>query len=245
MLEQIPDWVAVAFLSLIAGLSMPLGAIFARIEGLRPHWLEEEFRHSVIAFGGGALLSAVALVLVPEGAAHNSILVTSLCFGCGGICFAVLDVVLAKNQSQAGQLVAMLSDFLPEALALGTAFAASPKVAVLLAALIAMQNLPEGFNAYRELQSSDTAKGAAPRFSVVGAFGLMALLGPLCALIGHFFLREQEVLVGGIQLFAAGGILYLVIQDIAPQAQLEKNHAPALGAVAGFLLGLIGHMLTQ
>lgn len=143
-MDQIPEWVAVAFLSLMAGLSMPLGAILARFEGLRPHWLEEEFRHSVIAFGGGALLSGVALVLVPEGAAHNSILVTSLCFGFGGFSFAVLDVFLAKNKSQAGQLVAMLSDFLPEALALGTAFAASPQVAVLVAALIAMQNIPEG-----------------------------------------------------------------------------------------------------
>lgn len=143
-MDQIPEWVAVAFLSLMAGLSMPLGAILARFEGLRPHWLEEEFRHSVIAFGGGALLSGVALVLVPEGAAHNSILVTSLCFGFGGFSFAVFDVFLAKNKSQAGQLVAMLSDFLPEALALGTAFAASPQVAVLVAALIAMQNIPEG-----------------------------------------------------------------------------------------------------
>lgn len=40
----------------------------------------------------------------------------------------------------------------------------------------------------------------------------------------------------------AGGILYLVFQDIAPQARLEKHWAPSLGAVAGFLLGVLGHM---
>ncbi|XMO77325.1 hypothetical protein AAFN60_10335 [Roseibacillus persicicus] len=241
IMESLPEWVVIVILSLMAGLSMPLGAILARIERIRPYWLEDEFRHAVIAFGGGALVSAVALVLVPEGAASNSIAVAALCFGAGGIFFALLDMYLARNESKAGQLVAMLSDFVPEALALGTVFVATPEVAILLASLIALQNLPEGFNAFRELQEDDSSKP----WHLIGVFFLMALLGPLCALSGHFFLREQEALVGGIQLFAAGGILYLVIQDIAPQAQLKNHHLPGLGAVAGFLLGLVGYMLTK
>ncbi|MBK1833457.1 ZIP family metal transporter [Roseibacillus ishigakijimensis] len=238
---NLPEWFVILLLSLGAGLSMPLGALLARIEHLRPDWLENEFRHGVIAFGGGALLSAVALVLVPEGSASNSLIVTALCFGGGGLAFAWLDSFLARKESKAGQLVAMLSDFIPEAFALGTVFAASPSVAMLLAGLIALQNLPEGFNAFRELQEGDSGRP----WRLIGVFSLMALLGPVAALCGHFFLREQESLVGAIQLFAAGGILYLVIEDIAPQAKLENNRRPALGAVAGFLLGLLGHMLTQ
>lgn len=220
---------------------MPLGAVLARFERIGPGWLEDEFRHAVIAFGGGALLSAVALVLVPKGAESNSILVTALCFGGGGVIFALFDIYQARKKSKAGQLVAMLSDFVPEALVLGTVFVASPQVAILLASLIALQNIPEGFNAFRELQEEDSSRP----WQLIGVFCLMALLGPFCALVGHFFLREQDALVGGIQLFAAGGILYLVIQDIAPQAQLRNHHLPALGAVAGFLLGLIGYMLTR
>ena len=46
-------------------------------------------------------------------------------------------------------------------------------------------------------------------------------------------------------LFAAGGILYVVFQDIAPQAKLERHWSPPLGAVAGFLLGLIGQLLVS
>jgi ZIP family zinc transporter len=45
-------------------------------------------------------------------------------------------------------------------------------------------------------------------------------------------------------LFAAGGILYLIFEDIAPQAALRNRHAPPLGAVAGFLLGLAGQLMT-
>ncbi|YCM42467.1 hypothetical protein V2O64_14240 [Verrucomicrobiaceae bacterium 227] len=240
-METLPEWIAIFLLSLMAGLSMPLGAVLAKVERIGPRWLEDEFRHAVIAFGGGALISAVALVLVPEGAESNSILMTVLCFGGGGVVFALLDVYLARKKSKAGQLVAMLSDFVPEALVLGTAFVASPEVAILLASLIALQNLPEGFNAFRELQKGDSSKP----WQLIGVFSLMAFLGPMCALVGHFFLQEQDALVGGIQLFAAGGILYLVIQDIAPQAQLKNHHLPGLGAIAGFLLGLIGYMLTQ
>lgn len=45
---------------------MPIGAANAAVARIRPHWLETEVRHGVIAFGGGALLSAVTLVLVPQ-----------------------------------------------------------------------------------------------------------------------------------------------------------------------------------
>ena len=44
-------------------------------------------------------------------------------------------------------------------------------------------------------------------------------------------------------LFAAGGILYLTFEDIAPQARLERHWAPPIGAVCGFALALLGEML--
>jgi zinc transporter, ZIP family len=157
-MENLPEWIAIFVLSLMAGLAMPLGAVLAKVERIGPRWLEDEFRHAVIAFGGGALLSVVALVLVPEGAESNSILVTALCFGGGGVAFALLNIYLARRKSKIGQLVAMLSDFIPEALALGTVFVASPQVAILLASIIALQNLPEGFNAFRELQEGDLSR---------------------------------------------------------------------------------------
>jgi len=46
-------------------------------------------------------------------------------------------------------------------------------------------------------------------------------------------------------LFCSGGIIYLVFDDIAPQAQLENKDFPAIGAVAGFLMGLIGTMMIH
>ena len=62
----------------LAGLALPLGGALASIERLRPRWLEEEFRHGVLAFGGGILLAAVALVLVPHGMRELDVAVAGL-----------------------------------------------------------------------------------------------------------------------------------------------------------------------
>ncbi|TVZ41567.1 ZIP family zinc transporter [Alteromonadaceae bacterium 2753L.S.0a.02] len=226
--------------TLIAGLAMPLGATLACIENIHPRWLENEFRHGVIAFGGGALLSAVALVLVPEGMAHSSLAMTLAMMFAGGAAFAVLDYQLNHHQTPAGQLAAMLSDFLPESIALGAAFASGESSAFLLAGLIALQNLPEGFNAYRELKENTHYSAV----KIIGAFVMLALLGPLAGISGHLWLADANTLVAAIMLFAAGGILYSVFQDIAPQVPLKNHWAPPLGAVAGFVLGVAGDYLV-
>ena len=223
----------------LAGACIPLGAGLAHIEHIRPRWLEEELRHFVIAFGGGVLVGAVALVLVPEGIERQpQPLAATVLLLAGGAAFMVLDRIQAKRHQPAPQFSAMAADFLPESLALGGMFAANAEGAVLLALLIGLQNLPEGFNAWREL--------GAGRFSRARALSLMAvlaLLGPVCGAIGWFWLADQDAILGSIMLFASGGILYLTFQDIAPQARLERHWAPPLGAVLGFALALVGEML--
>jgi ZIP family zinc transporter len=227
-------------LSLLAGLAIPTGGLLAKVEHIQPRWLERELRHTVIAFGGGALLSAVALVLVPDGVRHLSIAQATLSFVGGAVAFLALDRQLARLSGPRAQLAAMLLDFVPEAIALGATFAIDPVRGRLLAFLIGLQNLPEGFNAFREMVSPTRMQATA----VLRFFFLLSFLGPLAAAIGLAFLVGQPALLGLLMMFAAGGILYLLFQDIAPAVPLENRRTPALGAVAGFLLGLIGQMLA-
>lgn len=234
------DWIKVFVLTLGAGITMPLGAAIAGFERFRPRWLKNEFRHSVIAFGGGALLAAVALVLVPESIRNLAPFTICICFAGGGIAFMSLDRWLAANGTSASQLTAMLLDFVPEALALGATFAVANGVGLLLAGIIALQNFPEGFNACRELRSSTNYR----YLHIVAAFAVMALLGPAAGLIGHFVLSDYPKVISCIMLFAAGGILYIIFQDIAPQSKLKNHWAPPLGAVAGFLLGVMGKVIV-
>lgn len=77
----------------------------------------------------------------------------------------------------------MLSDSLPESLALGTKAALGGQDVILLGVLLTVQNLPEGFNAYREMHA-DARKN---RKGVVLIYASMGLLGPIMALIGYYW----------------------------------------------------------
>jgi zinc transporter, ZIP family len=233
------DWISIFLLTFLAGLAMVLGALIAMIEKIESKWLEKEFRHAVIAFGGGVLVSAIALVLVHEGMRNLTIFPVAVYFGMGGVFFMFIDMFLNKHKENVSQLAAMLLDFIPEVIALGVLYLLNRNYAFLLGLLIIMQNIPEGFNAYRELKINFKYK----RSKIILVFFAMSFIGPIAGLLGYFFLTESPQIVSAIMLFASGGILYLVFQDIAPQAKLKHHWAPSLGAVAGFLFGMIGKML--
>lgn len=226
----------------VAGGCIFLGGVAARFERIRPQWLENDFRHSVIAFGGGVLISALALVLIPEGSRHiPSPLIASLIFVIGGFAFFTLERFLGLRRRESPQFMAMLLDYIPETLALGGMFAIGAASAPMLAFLIGLQNLPEGFNAYRELNALPQSKSAR---TLILMLALMPL-GPLVGTIGWVYGAEHSAMLGGIMLFSAGGILYLIFQDVAPQSRLVRHWGPALGAVLGFGVGMLGQMLVS
>ena len=122
---------------------------------------------------------------------------------------------------------------------MGASFALGDKSAPVLALLIGLQNIPEGFNSFREIRNS--SKISASR--LIAYFSAISLCGPLSTWIGFSLLKDSPFIVGGISLGAAAGILYLTFQDIAPQAKLENKYAPSLGAVAGFMCGMVSKVL--
>jgi len=61
--------------------------------------------------------------------------------------------------------------------------------------------------------------------------------------LGNFFLSDKTIITQGFMLFSAGGIIYLIFQNIAPLSKIKKHWEPALGAVFGFLVGMIGTKL--
>ena len=107
----------------------------------------------------------------------------------------------------------MLLDYVPEAIALGGMVALRVDAAALL---IGLQNLPpEGFNAFRELHALGLRRA---RRTLLIMWSLVAI-GPIAGLPGYALLSEFPVALGAIMLFASGGILYRIFQDIAPQSR--------------------------
>ena len=59
--------------ALVAGMSIPVGALISTNKRLRSYCCQHEIDSYVSYFGGGALLAAIALVLVPYGIEHTTI----------------------------------------------------------------------------------------------------------------------------------------------------------------------------
>ena len=118
-------------------------------------------------------------------------------------------------------------------------FGARTPTGYVLAILIGVQKLPEGFNSYRELIAQRPINGG---WLLLG-FVFLSLLVPVATWLGITVLADHEIFLGMMMLFCAGGILYLTFQDIAPQSRLEKAWGPAFGAVVGFLIGVIAYMM--
>ncbi|MEO9650845.1 MAG: hypothetical protein ABJ360_06505 [Roseobacter sp.] len=229
-------WIAMG-LATMAGLSIPVGAALAlwRVD-LLSDWTRSEVRHGVMAFGAGALFAAVALVLIPEGSERLAPVPALVWFALGGIGFAWLDRVISKSGGKVAQFLAMMMDYIPEALALGAVISGDLPSAVLVAILICLQNLPEGFNAMHEMK-----EGGKP--PPLWLFAAMVPLGPAAAFVGLTLPVNFDPAIGAIMMLSAGGILYLMFQDIAPNVPLENSLLPPLGAVLGFALGLAGDLL--
>lgn len=221
-----------------AGIAAWVGAWIGRLEGSKESVAKRELLHAITAFGGGALLAALSFALAPHAMSVLNPWLLSVTFIGGGLVFCAIDAALAKRGGSFAQFLAMMMDYLPEAISLGAVFSHNRKMGLVLAAFIGLQNLPEGFNAFREMRSNHWSAR-----KVMWAIFIASLLGPLAALLGYTLLQEREVLTAVIMSFAAGGILYLIFQDIAPQAVMRNHWMPPLGAVLGFMLGMVGTVL--
>jgi ZIP family zinc transporter len=75
-------------------------------------------------------------------------------------------------------------------------------------------------------------------------FSLMVTLGSIAAVSSYFWLSKSPEVIAVIMLFASGGILYSIFQDLASQVKLEKHWAPPMGVVLGLVLGMFGFKVT-
>ncbi|MCD4772577.1 MAG: hypothetical protein K8R41_04225 [Bacteroidales bacterium] len=223
-----------------AGITVFIGGLLANFFN---HHVKETpvnsiFTQTIMAFGGGIILSALALVLIPKGMEKLELIPLCISFLSGAVTFYFIDKFLAKKGGKTGTLLAMLMDFIPESIALGAVFASDPSMALLLAIFIGLQNLPEAFNSFRDLVLS----GFKVKTTLI-IFFFLSFFGIFGALAGQFFLSDSPLITAQLMIFASGGILYLIFQDIIPEIKLGNTHIISLGGTLGFLVGIIGEKL--
>jgi len=129
---------------------------------------------------------------------------------------------------------------IPEGLAVGVAFGAlasgSQSVtltgAVVLAIGIGIQNFPEG-----TAVSVPLRREGLSRFKSFWYGQLSGIVEPIAAVIGAIAVLSMTNFLPYALSFAAGAMIFVVIEELIPESQLNKNNDIAtIGALTGFAL---------
>ena len=177
------DIIQIVLYSFTSGATVILGGFLAKLKLIPDNVLGREISHGIVAFGGGVLIAAVAFVLAPKGIQMLSLPVLTAVFFLGVVCFLFLDRFIAQHGGRAAQLMAMLMDFIPEAIALGAIFSTDRQTGLLLALFIGIQNLPEAYNSFGDLLRS----GFSPNRALLMLIPF-SLAGVAAAIAGYLLL---------------------------------------------------------
>lgn len=131
----------------------------------------------------------------------------------------------------------------PEGLAVGVAFgaaaqdlpAASLAAAVSLAVGIGLQNFPEGLAIALPLRREGVGRA---RCFVQGQAS--ALVEPAAAVLGAAIVGPSRAMLPYLMSFAAGAMIFVVIEELIPASHRDENHDLAtLAAMAGFVVMMV------
>jgi len=132
---------------------------------------------------------------------------------------------------------------IPEGLAIGVAFgavsaaipSASLSAAIALSIGIGIQNFPEGFAVSVPLRREGMSRGKSFWYGQ-----LSAIVEPVAAVIGAAAVMAARPLLPYALAFAAGAMIFVVIEEVVPESQRNGNTDLATGgAILGFLVMMV------
>jgi len=132
---------------------------------------------------------------------------------------------------------------IPEGMAVGISFALAAQsgdpallpAALALAMGIGIQNFPEGAAISLPLRQEGMSRRRS--FFIGAASGLVE---PVFGLLTVLVVGSIQPLMPWLLSFAAGAMLYVVVEELIPEANLsEGDHSGTLGVMAGFLIMMI------
>lgn len=240
---------AEAALIVASGLATGLGGLAI----LRVRSPSDRLLDTLLGFTAGVMLGATVFSLLVPAIERGPLVEVMAGFALGGATMMLLDAVVPHAHARFSEhgelpaerralrerstllLAALTIHNIPEGMAVGIAFAAGgPELGVPIAVAIGLQNVPEGFAAAAPLVGAGTRRwratgvaaltGAVEPPTAFLAFAAVELVGPL--------------LVPGLA-FAAGAMLYVIVDELVPEAQARGyERESTLAIMVGFLLML-------
>jgi zinc transporter, ZIP family len=236
----------------LAASSLVLGVLL----GLARPWPDRAVG-LVLAFGAGALISAVSFDLAEEGVAIGGPETVALGLAAGALTYFVLDRIVEgagsgsrrssgrgagpkRSSASAGNALALgaFLDGIPEQMVLGIGLAAGEGVSVGLLVAIFMSNLPEAIGSSTEMRAAGRSVATIRRIWI-----LVALVCTLATVAGYAIANaasgDLKAVING---FAAGALLVMLIDSMIPEAATKAGRIAGLVTTLGFAVaaGLSG-----
>jgi zinc transporter, ZIP family len=188
----------------------------------------------VLGFGAGALISAVSFELAQEGVEIGGTTAVAVGLAVGALTYFVASGVLASRMggASAGTALALgaFLDGIPEQLVLGIGIASGDGVSVGLLAAIFVSNLPEAVGGASEMQGAGEARRRVVRLWL-GVAIVCALATPIGFAIADIASGELQ---GGINGFAAGALIVMLVDSMIPDATRQAGRTTGLVTALGF-----------
>jgi ZIP family zinc transporter len=232
-------WGALAASSLVLGAVIALRARVPKLAiGL------------VMAFGAGALISAVAFDLVAEAARISSghgTTIAGIFAGCA--VFFAGDVAIDRiggahrkraaappdDEAALGIVLGTVLDGIPESLVIGLTIHADGAVGAAYLVAVVISNLPEGLGSTTGLR----AGGWRPR-RIVALWVGIALLSGASSLVGYaLFERTSADAVAFVLAFAGGAILTMLADTMMPEAYRYGGKLVGVATTLGFATAFV------
>lgn len=237
-----PEAIQAALWGALAGSTLVLGAVAALTLRVPPKLVG-----IVMAFGAGALVSALAFDLAEEAFRVGGTLVFSVSLAAGALAYFAADRLIDRlggigrshegQRSGLGIVLGALLGGIPESLVLGATLIGGAGVSPSFLAAVTISNFPEGLAGSRDL-----AKDERPARWIIALWVGVAAASGLAAGVGNALLSgvgSVEVLAAA-QSFAAGAIITLLADTMFPEAFEGAGDrvglATALGFATAFLL---------
>lgn len=203
----------------------------------------------VLAFSSGIMLAVVFEDLIPESVALGTMWSTFLGLLLGIFLLAALDrhlphfhfSMIAHNDKRSRFIrtsillgIGIAMHNLPEGLAIGAGYIGSEHLGLSLALVLALHNIPEGMAMAGPMKAAKVNPWQV--FTWTGLAGLPMGIG---ALAGALFGSVSRLFLSTALGFAAGAMLYIVFNELLPDAQeMNRGYSATTGAVAGVMVGL-------
>ena len=226
--------------SSLAAFSLVLGAAIALI---RP-W-PKRLIGLVLAFGAGALISAVSFELAEEGIRLSEHGAVAIGLAAGALTYYFLNgIVERRGAARAGNRAAgggggtalalgAFLDGIPEQMVLGMSMAGGQAVSAGLLVAIFVSNLPEAVGSASDMRAARRSPRQIMRLWI-GVAVICTAAGAIGFALADSF---SPALEAGLDGFAAGALIVMLVDAMIPEARESGGPAAGLVTTLGFALG--------